>query len=147
MGFLISAEGNYNLDDRPLRGGSWVAKPDVVKNIIANPVEYKYESGNYTGYYRANELGSDAFKKSRVRQNAQDWGFLAQAKIDIMGGGKDARGRAKNNLRFTIGGTYQYINELDWNPRNSSRWWNNYNLFNSKNNGVITQNTLRVYAE
>jgi len=138
MGFLLSAEGSYNIDDRPARGGTWVAKPDVIKNVIANPVDFRYESGVFIPYYNANELGKDDFKKIRVRQNAQDWGILAQGKIDIMGGGKDARGRAKNNLRFTLGGTYEYTSQRDWGSGNA--------LFNSKNNADYNRNTLRVFA-
>jgi hypothetical protein len=143
MGFMISVEGNYDVDDRPLRGGTWVARPDVIKDIIANPIDYRPEGGNYIVYQRANELGASDFEKSRVRKDAQSWGFIAQAKIDVMGGGKDARGRAKNNLRFSLGGSYQYINQLDWN---SGRYWNSAALFNSKHNGVITSNTLRLNA-
>jgi len=138
MGFFLAAEGSYDIDNRPLRGGSWVAKPEVIRDIINNPIEYRYSPGGYTPYYRANDLGSDAFKKIRTRQNAQDWGFIASGKIDIMGGGKDARGRARNNLRFSIGGSYEYQEQLGWGTRMS--------LFNSSNNGVVVRNTLRLNA-
>ena len=140
MGFLITAEGNYNIDDHPARGGTWVAKPEVISDIIAKPVGYRYlpTSNTYYSYYRANELGSDDFKKIRVRQNAQNWDIVAQGKIDIMGGGKDSRGRPKNNLRFTLGGLYQYEQGLNWGMGTA--------LFNSKNNGVTTNNTLRLNA-
>jgi hypothetical protein len=143
MGFMLSAEGNYDIDNRPLRGGTWVAKPDVIKNIIANPIEYRYTGDTYYTVNRANELGPDAFKNVRVRKDAQSWGFVAQAKIDIMGGGKDSRGRPKNNLRFSLGGSYQYSNSLDWW---SGTYWNSSALFNSKNNGVVIDNTLRLTA-
>ena len=138
MGFLISAEGNYDLDGYPARGGTWVAKPEVIQDILANPIEFQYYAGTYIPYQRANELGSDAFKKIRVRQNAQDWGFVAQGKIDIMGGGKDARGKSKNNLRFSLGGSYEYRSGLGWGHTSA--------LFNSINNSVSTNNTLRVNA-
>jgi len=144
MGFMLSAEGNYNIDgsvngyNRTLQGGSWIAKPDVIRDITARPVGYRYEAGNYVGYYRANELGSDAFTKTRVRQNASDWDFLVQGKIDIMGGGKDARGRPKNNLRLSLTGSYQHGQYHDW--------WYRQTLFNSKNNLATTSNTLRLSA-
>jgi len=139
MGFLLSVEANYDKDGYPALGGTWVAKPEVIQDIIANPVDYRYITGNYVPFYRANELGSDAFQKTRVRQNAQNWGFLAQGKIDIMGGGKDARGRPKNNLRLSIGGTYQYIKGLNW-------YGQAYTLFNTAQNNITTNNTLRVNA-
>ena len=140
MGFLISAEGNYNVDSRPLRGGSWVAKQDVIDDIISNPVDYIFDNSveRWIPYYRANHLGSENFEKTRVRKDARDWGFIAQGKIDVMGGGKDARGRAKNNLRFTLGGSFQYINALNWGTQRA--------LFNSANNAMTTNSTLRVYA-
>jgi len=140
MGFLIAAEGSYNLEGRPLRGGDWVAKQSTINDIIAKPVDYRYENDVYVGYCIANELGRENFKKTRVRSNVDDWGVLAQAKIDIMGGGKDARGKAKNNLRFTLGGTYQYTSDRKWDE------YRDDGLFNSNNNGVYIRNTLRVYA-
>jgi len=148
IGFMISAEGNYDIDDHPFRGGTWVAKPEIIdpknpNSIVAKPVDYRYDGGYYTSTYRADELGSDAFKKIRVRQNAESWGFLAQAKIDFMGGGKDARGKSKNNLRFSLGGSYQYTSSLDWAP---GQYWNQTALFNSKQNGVFISNTLRLHA-
>jgi len=146
MGFLISAEGTYDIDDRPLRGGTWVAKQEVIDDIVANPIEYKWMSGRYASFYRANELESDAFKKVKIRQNADNWGFIAQAKIDVMGGGKDAQGRPKNNLRFSLGGSYQYTHGLGWDYPWNRNHWNSYGLFNSKNNGVDIRNTFRIYA-
>ena len=138
MGFMISAEGSYDVDDRPLRGGSWVAKQGVINDLIAKPVTYKYENSYHSAKYSAELLDKDAFKKTRVRQDAESWGFLVQGKIDIMGGGKDARGRPKNNLRFSVGGTYQYLQYRDWGLREA--------LFNSANNPIVTSNTLRVNA-
>jgi len=138
MGFFIAAEGTYNMDSRPLRGGSWMAKPEVTQDIINNPIEYRFATGRYVPYYRANDLGSDAFQQVRVRQHAQDWGFLATGKIDIMGGGKDARGRAKNNLRISFTGSYEYMEWLNWGRFAS--------LFNANNGGMSVNNTLRLTA-
>ena len=138
MGFLFSAEGNYDIDDYPLAGGNWMAKPNVTKSLLSRPVDYKPEGYSYTPIIQANNLGSGDFKKTRVRKDAESWGFLAHAKFDIMGGGKDARGRPKNNLRFSIGGSYQYLKVRDWALGTA--------LFNSKHNGIITNNTLRLTA-
>jgi len=139
IGFLISAEGKYNIDSDPARGGTWMAKPEITQDIILNPVEYRLIADNYyVAFYNANKLTSNDFQKIRVRQNAQNWSFIAHGKIDIMGGGKDSRGRPKNNLRFSIGGSYEYINSLDWNRRTA--------LFNSAQNGNTITNTLRLNA-
>ena len=139
MGFLISAEASYEKDPRPLHGGSWVAKPEVIENLLAKPIEYRLSNGEYVAMYRANGLEKDAFQKIRVRENARDWNALAQGKIDIMGGGKDARGRAKNNLRFSISGTYEYASSLDWGNQRSA-------LFNSASNLLDTRSTMRLSA-
>ena len=146
MGFLISAEGNYNKDPFPAIGGTWVAKEEVIEKIIKNPVDYRYTSTGYYSMFRANELEEDAFEKTRVRKNAQDWGFIAQGKIDIMGGGKDARGRAKNNLRLSLSGTYEY--EHGNYEYLSSKHYNyqRYSLFNYANNRNTTRSTLRLSA-
>ena len=140
MGFLLSAEGTYDLDAHPLRGGDWVAKPGVIKDIKAHPVDWNYDlkDKRYIPYYRADYLEKDNFKKSRVRQNAEDWGFLVNGKIDIMGGGKDARGKPKNNLRFSLSGSYEYTSARNWERTTS--------LFNSSNNAIYKTNELRLYA-
>ncbi|MCL1851393.1 MAG: TonB-dependent receptor [Bacteroidetes bacterium] len=138
MGFLIAAEGNYNVDGHPAAGGTWEAKPEAIQEILANPVDIIPEGNGYKSVYNANYLDKDNFQKLRVRKNAQNWGFLAQAKIDIMGGGKDARGRSKNNLRFSLSGSYQYVNALNWGRYAA--------LFNSINNSVTTQSTVRLSA-
>ena len=146
MGFLISAEGNYNKDPFPAIGGTWVAKDEVIQRIIENPVDYRYTSTGYYSMYRANELEEDAFEKTRVRKNAQDWGFIAQGKIDIMGGGKDARGRAKNNLRFSLSGTYEYEHGNYEHQTYKHYYFQRYALFNYANNRNTTRSTLRLSA-
>jgi len=138
LGFLFSAEANYDIDDYPLAGGAWVAKPSVINSIKAQPIAYGYENGYPTRTYMANQLTANDFQKKRVRQNADSWGFIAQAKFDVMGGGKDARGRPKNNLRFSFGGSYQYVHEKDWSLGSA--------LFNTKNNAIVITNTLRLNA-
>ena len=140
MGFLFSATGSFNLDSRPLRGGDWVAKPSVIKDISNRPVDWDFNvnSNQYIPYYRADFLEADNFQKSRVRQNAEDWGILANGKIDIMGGGKDARGRSKNNLRLSITGSYEYTSTRRWERKTA--------LFNSDNNAVQRSSELRLAA-
>jgi len=146
MGFLISAEGNYNKDPFPAIGGTWIAKDEVIQDIILNPVDYRYSAAGIYSMYRADELEKDAFEKTRVRRNAQDWGFIAQGKIDIMGGGKDAIGRSKNNLRLSLSGTYEYEHGNYENLSSPNYNWQRYSLFNYANNRVTTRSTLRLSA-
>jgi len=138
MGFLLSASGSYDIDSRPAHGGVWIAKPDVIQGIIDDPIRWNIVGEKYTPVYRVNELEADAFHKIKFRKDAQYWNFLAQAKIDIMGGGKDARGRSKNNLRFSVSGSYQFNSGHNWRYESS--------LFNSSHNSVFSNNTLRLNA-
>ena len=138
MGFLLSARGSYDKDSRPAHGGVWIAKPDVIQDIVDKPIRWNTVGDRYLPVLRANELEEDAFQKIRFRKDAQYYDFLAQAKIDIMGGGKDARGRSKNNLRFSVSGSYQFDGGHNWGYQTS--------LFNSGRNSVFTRNTLRLNA-
>jgi len=138
MGFLLSASGSYDKDSRPAFGGVWTANPDVIQRITEKPIRWNILGDRYSPVYVANELTETDFQKTRFRKDAQHWNFLAQAKIDIMGGGKDARGRSKNNLRFSLSGSYQF------NGGNS--WGYNSSLFNSSHNAVFSNNTLRLNA-
>ena len=140
MGFLLSAQGSFDLDGHPARGGTWAAKPGVIKDIMAKPVDWNYNvtTNKYIPYYRADHLEKENFQKLRVRKNAEDWGLLVNGKIDIMGGGKDARGKSKNNLRLSISGSYEYTSARDWSRADA--------LFNSKNNSSVKTNELRLSA-
>lgn len=140
MGFLISAEGNFDQDGRPARGGTWAAKQSAIDKLAQNPINYTYDPVllNLSFIPAAEYITSENFYKRRVRANAYSYGFLAQAKIDIMGGGKDARGKPRNNLRFSIGGSYQYGSGRGWGYGSS--------LFNSNNNSVSQSSTLRLNA-
>ncbi|MDR2281574.1 MAG: TonB-dependent receptor plug domain-containing protein [Sphingobacterium sp.] len=138
MGFFLSMQGSYDIDGRPAYGGVWSAKPEVLQDIIAKPVEYRPIGEQYYPFYRANELNVNDFQKNRFRKDAQYWDFLAQGKIDIMGGGKDARGRSKNNLRFSLSGSYQLDQGHSWAFRDG--------IFNTAHNATYTRNTMRLNA-
>lgn len=136
-GFLISAEGYYNMDGSPSRTGTWRATDEAIENLTKNPLRYdnlqlgaNYSNGEY--------LTSENFYKQRIRQNAQSYGFIAQGKVDIIGGSKDTVGKSKNNLKFTISGSYQYGKGMDWGLYSS--------MFNNASNGTNQNSTLRVSA-
>ena len=136
-GFLISAEGYYNQDGSPSRGGTWRATDEAIQSLTKNPLRYdnlqlgaNYSNGEY--------LTSENFYKQRVRQNAESYGFVMQGKVDIMGGGKFPNGVPKNTLRLTLGGSYQYGFGKDWGLYNS--------MFDNANNGINESSTLRLSA-
>lgn len=56
-GFLISAEGYYNQDGSPSRGGTWRATDDAIETLKLNPLRYdnlqlgaNYSNGEYSNF-------------------------------------------------------------------------------------------------
>lgn len=136
-GFLISAEGYYNQDGSPARGGTWRATDEAIEYLTKTPLRYddlqlgaNYSNGEY--------LTSENFYKQRVRQNAESYGFVMQGKVDIMGGGKFPNGTPKNTLRLTLSGSYQYGYGKNWGLYPS--------MFDNANNGISENSTLRLSA-
>ncbi len=114
MGFLLTAEVNYDQDASPARGGTWKATDETIANVAANPLVYDMDNlGAYT--YTADYLTEESFYKQRVRDNARNWGYFVQGKIDLLAGAKDKNtGKSKNNVRLSVGGSYQYNKGNGW---------------------------------
>ncbi|MDL2311689.1 TonB-dependent receptor [Bacteroidales bacterium OttesenSCG-928-B11] len=136
MGFMLSGEGYFNQDSRPLRGGSWVAKDEVIQSLIDNPMRYSNtEFGAFSS--NASYLLEDAFEKRRVRQNAENWGFIIQGKIDIQPI-KSADLAKANSLRISLNAMYDYGQGKSWGRTSS--------LFNNANNAISKNSTMRLFA-
>lgn len=140
VGFLITAEGNYDQDNYPARGGLWVANDDLIESLTKNPLRYDQLQLGAT-YNNAEYLTNDGtnFYRKRVRENVASWGYVVQGKLDFLTGGKDANGRPKNNMKISIGASYQYGNSHGGGGQSSA-------LFNSANNPISTSSTLRLNA-
>lgn len=130
IGFMFSGEVSYDHDASPLRGGYWVANDDVREDIIANPIRYLSESFG-ANYQEASYLTSESFHKERVKKNAGAWDYLGQLKFDFTLG-------KKNNIRLSLGGSYEYLKGKSWGLTSA--------LFNNDNNPISTNATLRVNA-
>lgn len=139
-GFLLSAEGYYNQESAPARGGVWVANDELIESLTKNPLQYDMVSLGTT-YPYASFLTNDGenFSKVHSRPNVANYGCQVDAKFDFLTGAKDGNGRRKNNLRFTVGASYQFSK-----GRNSSGQ-SGY-LFNAKNNSLSVSNALRLSA-
>ncbi len=130
IGFLFSGEVSYDHDNRPLRGGYWVANDDVVDAIIANPLRYSpTEYG--VNYQEACYLTSESFHKQRVKKNAGTWDYLGQLKFDFTLG-------KSHNMRLSLGGSYEYIKQKSWGSTSA--------LFNNAKNPIVKQGTMRLNA-
>ncbi len=136
IGFLISGEVEYVKDGAPAgkgssnKAGTWRATPETILGISEAPIRYPQGT---LGVYKteAEYLGSDAFVKQRVRDNAGYWNYLAQGKIEFLMG-------KTNNIRLSFNGSYEYYKGRSWSIGNS--------LFNAQNNGEGISNTARVSA-
>lgn len=135
IGFLISGEVEYVKDGSPAGKGSWSkpgtwrATPSTILNICEAPIRYPQNSGLGVTKVEAEYLGSDAFVKQRVRDNAAYWNYLAQGKIEFLFG-------KTNNIRLAFNGSYEY-----YKTRTSGG-----NLFNAQYGGEYMSNTTRVSA-
>ena len=130
VGFMFSGEVSYDHDASPARGGVWVANDETRDAIIANPLRYTNEAFG-TWYQEACYLTSDAFHKERVRKNASNWDYLGQLKLDFTLG-------KKNNMRLSLGGSYEYLTGKSWSST--------FALMNGDNNPISTNATLRLNA-
>lgn len=130
VGFLLSAEVSYDKDGSPARGGVYVANDDVIDALVKTPL--RYSSSDFGAWYQeACYLTSESFHKERVRSNAGYWDYLGQGKLDFTLG-------EKHNMRFSLGGSYEFNKGRSWSTT--------YALFNESNNPISKGGTLRVNA-
>jgi outer membrane receptor for ferrienterochelin and colicin len=136
-GFMLTAEGWYNMDGSPARTGTWRATDEAIESLKLNPLRYdnlqlgaNYSVGEY--------LTGENFYKQRARQNAHSYGFVAQGKVDVLTGPKDSLNNCKNNIKITLSGSYQYGKGMSWGLYNA--------VFNNANNGIGQSSTLRLNA-
>ena len=76
-------------------------------------------------------MQAENFKKQRVRDNAGQFNYLIQAKLDFLLG-------EQKNINFSIGGMYEFTRYKNWGTTSA--------LFNAQNNSQSQINTWRVNA-
>lgn len=132
IGFLISGEVTYDKDGYPAQGGTWRATQETIDYLIQNPNRYIEGGGGFPGIYKnVDFVTKDDLKLQRVRDNAENWGYLLQGKLDFVAG-------KKNNILFSLGGSYEYNRGKNWSLASA--------LFNAQNNGESMSSTLRLNA-
>ncbi|MDR2979317.1 MAG: hypothetical protein LBV02_02580 [Bacteroidales bacterium] len=136
IGFMLSGEGYFNQDNRPMRGGTWRATDETIQSLRETPLQYSLTDLGASSS-PANYLLEDAFEKKRVRQNAENWGYIVQGKIDIQPI-KSTDVVKANSLRLSLNGSYDYGKGKNWSLANS--------MFNVANNSVYDNSTLRLFA-
>ncbi len=136
MGFLLTAEATYDKDAAPARGGTWKANDDVINDIATNPYIYNMETlGAFTN--AAEYLTEESFYKQRVRDNVESWTYFLQGKIDLLAGAKNkSTGKSLNNIRLSVGGSYQY------GKYSGTNWSQSSTLFMPTTGNINQQETI-----
>lgn len=130
IGFLLTGDVSYDKDASPAQGGTWRATDEAIDYLIKNP--YRYSATEFGAHYsNAEYMQSENFKKQRVRDNAGQFNYLIQAKLDFLLG-------ESNNINFSVGGMYEFTRYKNWGITSA--------LFNAQNNSQSQINTWRVNA-
>ncbi|MCR5115709.1 MAG: TonB-dependent receptor [Bacteroidales bacterium] len=131
VGFLLTGDVSYDKDGTPARGGTWRANDETIDYLIQHP--YRYSTTEFGAHYsNAEYLHEENFHKQRVRDNAGNFNYLLQGKLDFLFG-------ETNNISLSIGGMYEFTRYKNWSD-------NYYALFNAHNNSQSQINTWRVNA-
>jgi outer membrane receptor protein involved in Fe transport len=147
IGFMLTAQGQYNQEPRPLRGGSWHATEEAIDWLTKNPLRYITQPGggiptyhSETEYLTADSEigGKKVFQQKRVRNFGNSWGYVVNGKIDFMPPTKKG-GMIKNRVQFSVGGFFGYSKGI-------SSTVGGYSLFNAKNAPEVTQYEARGTA-
>ena len=154
IGFMLVAQGEYNQEPRPLRGGSWHASKEALDWLIKNPNRY-ISQPNGSGVpivHRETEYltmdseigGKKVFQKKHVRDFGNSWGYAVNGKIDFMPPTKKG-GMIKNRVQFSVGGFFNYDKEI-YSTIERGNHRADFSLFNAKNAPEETQYEGRVTA-
>ncbi len=128
IGFLLTGDVSYDKDGSPAQGGTWRATDETIDYLIKNP--YRYSPTEFGAHYsNAEYMQSENFKKQRVRDNAGQFNYLIQAKLDFLLG-------EFNNISFSVGGMYEFTRYKNWGLTSA--------LFNAQNNSQTQINTWRI---
>ena len=128
LGFFISGEGNYIVDNRPAAGGTYEVNAQKLAYLRKNPVR---PTGTGFGSFPNSEyIHSDDLVNHHTRINAQSMSASFAGKIDV---------RTTENTNLSFGGSFNWSKRAQWSVLNT--------LFNPDNNGERKDQTWRVYGK
>lgn len=130
IGFLLTGEISYDIDNSPAQGGTWRATDETIDYLIKTPLRYDPTSFG-VWYQSASYLESDAFYNRRVRDHAGYWNYLLQGKLDFLTG-------KTHNVKISVGGSYEFLKAKNWGRSTA--------LFNAQNNSESQNSTMRLNA-
>jgi hypothetical protein len=153
IGFMLTAQGQYNQEPRPLRGGSWHATQEAIDWLIKNPLRYISQPGGGVPVYHSemeyltldSEIGGKkVFQKKRVRDFGNSWSYAVNGKIDFMPPTKKG-GTIKNRVQISVGGFFGFDKVINSTVQRGGLQ-QDFSLFNAKNAPEITQYEVRGTA-
>lgn len=131
IGFLLTGDFSYDKDAYPAQGGTWRATDEAIDYLTKNPI--RYSATNFGANYANGEyMTEENFKKQRVRDNASNWNYLIQGKLDFSLG-------KEHNVDLSIGGMYEFTRVQNWSLSTA--------LYNAQNNSQTQNTTWRVNAK
>ncbi|MDX5395319.1 MAG: carboxypeptidase-like regulatory domain-containing protein, partial [Hymenobacteraceae bacterium] len=139
LGFFVAAQYQGAKDNNPSPLGVYKVKDDVLNRIQTNPFIFDANTGFATP--RAETLTLDSLEKIKARQNADYDNLSLNASIDF---------QPKDNMTFTVGGTYEHFDQNVYveqysllNPNyNPQRLTTNYSTY-----ARFTQNFRNIGSE
>jgi hypothetical protein len=128
LGYLIAGNFNYTADPRPVFGGTYSVKPDVLKRIETDPI---IPNPNGVGFvYRSNLLTREDLELNKARKNAAQYVGNLQTKLEF---------QPNKNTTITAFGSF--------NNGNTNNWNYNQSLMNFNEFSFTTSQTLRTYLK
>ncbi len=106
MGFLIAADGIMDDDPRPVYGGTYKVKDDVLEQLRQNPLTpVASQSGALTFRSSSEYVRFDDLEVIKKRQSAESQVGRLNAKLDF---------QIAENLNLTAGGSFSYQKARDY---------------------------------
>lgn len=110
VGYALNIGVTYDKDGDPSYNGYYRIKPDVMKQLEANPLVAN-PNGVEGNFVKASEqITKKDFEKIKARENGQTFGFTYQGKLDF---------QLSENVNVTLGTYAVYSNAHEWNFNNS----------------------------
>lgn len=126
VGYFLAADLNYNRNPRRHWTDTYVAKPEVIADLIANPI---VPSSTGVVHLAAEYLDSSAFTRSWVHQNIATKDANVSGKITF---------NVSDNVTLTVGGFFSAYDNIGFTWGNS--------VFNWENNGREYGYQYRVWG-
>jgi TonB-dependent Receptor Plug Domain len=129
LGIFLSGQTTFEKDRDPANIKFYRIKDSKLADLEKNPITFLNDNGNVSRIASANYVTESDMELVRVKKNNAGKSYLGTVKIDY---------KATKNINFTVGGTFDYSDNQQFN-------WTNQ-MFNYKKNDEITDQTVRAFG-